>query len=114
MTNNPYSNSAVDYQQLSRGTTSISAVHWQHLSRSLPASQPLTLTASQPWLTAELPLYVVLQEVLNLSGSFEQVVFAGRRSRRCSLVAPTALTGSLATSTQAKTKTEPSEAWGIA
>jgi len=40
--------SSVHYQHLSRRTTSISSVHHQHLKRSLPASQPLTLPASQP------------------------------------------------------------------
>src|SRR5271168_4682398 len=80
--------STVDYQHLNRGTTSISAADYQHLGRSLPASQPLTLPASQPSPAAELPLYEVLHKSLNLSGSLTHEVFARSRSRRHSPVAP--------------------------
>jgi hypothetical protein len=73
--NRTTSNSAVDYQQLSRGTGSISAVGYQQLSRDHTATQPWALAASQPWLTVELPLQYVLHPVLNLSGRFLQSVF---------------------------------------
>jgi hypothetical protein len=49
---------------------SISAVSWQHLNRDVAASQPWYLTAVQPWLTVELRLQYVLQSVLNLSVGF--------------------------------------------
>ena len=53
---------------------SSSAVTIPQLSRDHAASQPWVLAASQPWLTVELRSYVVLQRVISLSESFEQVV----------------------------------------
>jgi hypothetical protein len=66
--------STVTIFHLSRKPSFISTVHWHYLSREHLSSQPFDHLSSQPWLTAELPLQVVLQEVLNLSGSFLQAV----------------------------------------
>lgn len=86
--NSTGSNSAVDWQQFSRGTGSNSAVALQQLSRTLPATQPWVLAAVQPWLTAELPLYYVIQNVLeSFTFAFQRVSALCLCRPSCTLVA---------------------------
>ena len=66
---------------------SISAVSWQHLSRDHAASQPWHLTATQPWLTAELRSYLVFYLVLKPFIRLAHPVFASGYTSRLHPVA---------------------------
>jgi hypothetical protein len=87
MTNNPTSNSSVDYQQVKRGLPATHALTTSNSSVTLPATQAWGLPAGEAWLTLELPLYVVINKSLNLSRSLVHVVSARSCSRRPALVA---------------------------
>jgi hypothetical protein len=106
-------NDAVPYSKSRSTHTANDAVAHSKSRSALQHPTQWGLQQMTQWGLRGLPLYVVLQEDLNLSGSFLQVVFAGSAKRRHSLVPPqAALTGRrVATPTQAKTKTKPTEAW---